>query len=847
MQQVDSATAHPSARPKMRPQSRASTTSAHSVTTQPNLDHASFADMSGLYAGQWQDHHHAAAQQGQHPIGPEDMLVQAIPHMQATAGDYAMADAMGAPMAHHPQHHQHQHPQQQQHHQQQQQQQHMAFNPHQVPPQHHHPAHQVNWGHEDARMMAAHEDMSASQTPVDPVGANTASGKPSRKKSNANNDGEMRDLFSTNRGRPLDDVAKDLRGNERGPQAERKRQLYAMLWLNSACVESKNSIPRGRVYHMYASRCSDDRVMVLNPASFGKLVRVVFPAIKTRRLGVRGESKYHYCHFDLREPPPPELVDEIPRNSLPAPDTAVPTGQPSLTFPCSTAPAQTQDDTGHGVFPSTEMPVDSRPRRSSSQNKRGSRIHSRYNTLHMTRNSDGGNSVSTKTPLKLEFMTEEDMAADSSEPVVLPRIGPFLPPNTDQDAAQSLVALYRSQCTSIIESFRYCREKNFFHLYTSFHGTLTMPVQKLFANPSIAPWIEECDVVLYQRLTRLVVQLSLQAIPKPVINRMHTIATRLVSHIRDAFHGQPAHVIEAKVGPATIFAGILERMLRVNLTAHAAANSMAVGANRDQMFADWVKTINPHKIAECVPTQGMDDTVWLLSDAIKDLVDPETLPIDEDPFSLFNSAQVGGDGSSDAGSCVERWRKFLMSLPSKFPYASHADIAWCVERVGSAVMRDLTIYESPSFSAWWVAKTFFDEMVWFLAEVGGFFRTKSLRRETREASATAAATASEQQQVFTDRRSADQSMTMDHMDISQDRPLTANNNIQNINNASSTAVASPGNSDRAPFPPKPSQQPVLDAAGDLPEDSGIGIRTPETDLPMDKYTTFGVENSELAE
>lgn len=70
---------------------------------------------------------------------------------------------------------------------------------------------------------------------------------------------------------------------------------------------------------MYASRCSDDRVMVLNPASFGKLVRVVFPAIKTRRLGVRGESKYHYCHFDLRNPPPPE-ADEAPTNAVMAPD-----------------------------------------------------------------------------------------------------------------------------------------------------------------------------------------------------------------------------------------------------------------------------------------------------------------------------------------------------------------------------------------------------------------------------------------------------------------------------------------------------------------------------------------------
>ena len=42
----------------------------------------------------------------------------------------------------------------------------------------------------------------------------------------------------------------------------------------------------------------------LNPASFGKLVRIIFPGIQTRRLGQRGESKYHYV--DLA------LIDEQP-------------------------------------------------------------------------------------------------------------------------------------------------------------------------------------------------------------------------------------------------------------------------------------------------------------------------------------------------------------------------------------------------------------------------------------------------------------------------------------------------------------------------------------------------------
>ena len=75
-----------------------------------------------------------------------------------------------------------------------------------------------------------------------------------------------------------------------------------------ACKPSDQSVPRGRVYANYVSRCGTERVTVLNPASFGKLVRVIFPDIKTRRLGVRGESKYHYCNLTLTEDQPELLA-----------------------------------------------------------------------------------------------------------------------------------------------------------------------------------------------------------------------------------------------------------------------------------------------------------------------------------------------------------------------------------------------------------------------------------------------------------------------------------------------------------------------------------------------------------
>jgi regulatory factor X len=53
------------------------------------------------------------------------------------------------------------------------------------------------------------------------------------------------------------------------------------------------------VFTAYATRCGSERIPPLNPASFGKLVRIIFPNVSTRRLGMRGESKYHYTELAL--------------------------------------------------------------------------------------------------------------------------------------------------------------------------------------------------------------------------------------------------------------------------------------------------------------------------------------------------------------------------------------------------------------------------------------------------------------------------------------------------------------------------------------------------------------------
>lgn len=772
------------------------------------MDPAGFADASGLYAaGQWIASEHAHAKDlGSAPqLSPEAMMLHATTHLQSANHDFAMAHPHAAAMSF-----------------QQQQPPPHAMARHPLPTEQF-AAGNASFTDADSQMLDR-DDNDDGDSMTGAVGAS----RPVASRSSANNELEMRQLFGANRHRSLQEVARELHGNERGPNSERTRQVFAMLWINSVCAKGKGSVLRGRVYANYASRCAIERITVLNPASFGKLVRVLFPGLKTRRLGVRGESKYHYVNFSLIEdqlglrdsqPPIPRPLSEtkgfsqIFDSAQPSQTNGTPTGGP---LPSSQAVGQshTKDN---------EPPVPA------------GRSHSLYNQPDLE-SMENIHSTSTKTRLKLAFPSAAEQGVKQSEPLTLPPIEVYLPSGTDPDAAKSLSALYLSHCTSLIECIRYCREKTFFHLYTSFQGTLTMPVQKLFANAALAPWIEGCDYALYQRMMSIIAGLTLQVVPKPVLDTFRNISERLVPHMRVSFQGQPHHVIMAKEAPAAVFAGLLDRALRVNLTAHAAANMLSNPANRDQMYADWISFIRARKVAESVPTRGMDDVVEVLVTEMRDLLDPATVAWEVECLTIYSevasrhgrSADEGGEGIASGQNVLDRWVGFLQSLPGKFPYASHTDIVWCVERVGTAVMRDLTLAQCKSFGSWWVTKTWIDEMVRFLAEQGGFMKQKA-----RQPSTSVGAGREEAPKKASHRDSRCGSNGGGGGSRNGSGSGSEDLNLSHVSHSQ------PG---RAPFPPPPggsSHAPTGPSGGDPHDDSGIGIRTPEEDFPMDKFAFAG--------
>ena len=320
-----------------------------------------------------------------------------------------------------------------------------------------------------------------------------------------------------------------------------------------------------------------------------------------------------------------------------------------------------------------------------------------------------------------------------SEPLELPGIQPYVPSGTDPDAAEALTALYRSHCISVIDSFRFCKEKMLWHHFSAFHGTLTVPVQKLFANPDIAPWIKACDFLMYQKMISFVSPLVLQVVPLPVLKTFKAISSKLTRHIISVFQLHPLHVRKARLLPATLFANLLDRLARVNESAHAAANMLTNEANREQMWQDWVHHVRAKHVAQDTLTLRTGEMLKIVDIIIHDVRElltplttydhPSALELYINPPRYFpqdTSSYAAPPLEDPAEGILERWANFLQSLPARFPKADGKMIIHYMTLASNAAIRDITVAQALSFGSWWITKVWLDEMLLWLVENAGF-------------------------------------------------------------------------------------------------------------------------------
>ena len=343
----------------------------------------------------------------------------------------------------------------------------------------------------------------------------------------------------------------------------------------------------------------------------------------------------------------------------------------------------------------------------------------------------------------LTFTTPQE-SPSKDDPLVLPSIFAYLPEGTDHASANALQALYKTHCICIIDAFRFCKERLFFKHYSSFNGTMTVPVQKLLGQPSLAPWIEECDTKMYQKMIAYVDPLITQMVPNVVTETFKRIVTKLTKHIFDSFEKQPRHVVQAKIFPATRFVHLLSRLPKVNAAAQTANNWLSVPETRYQMWGEFVKIIDAQKLLEDaqIPSEGKTAALNILKYDVRSLLTPLVEQIqdfeagtfweDADQTNHSHSHAIPPISTMDEVShFLDRWISWLMALPANFP--NHA--AKCIINFPNSfwrgVLSELGINGAASFQAWWVVESFLSCMILWQTEKAGFMSLGTIRETSR--------------------------------------------------------------------------------------------------------------------
>ncbi|PGH08584.1 hypothetical protein GX51_01103 [Blastomyces parvus] len=527
------------------------------------------------------------------------------------------------------------------------------------------------------------------------------------------NDNELRRLLRQYDGYSLHHMAAEVQKHDgTGGKSEKVKQVFAMIWLRENCQKNSGSVRRDRVYCSYAEKCGTERVSVLNPASFGKLVRIIFPNVQTRRLGVRGESKYHYVDLSIREPEPKPLTEISDKNveSAPSHQRVSSKSQQSASQQPSTSTNVTSSRKTTSPTHSVQHP----------STRDYSCDHSQPKDLSMMAGVDAS-LVETQQLMDqlLQFSRPNESVPIDNDSLQLPNIHGYLPAHTDSESADALAALYRSHCISVIDSFRYCKEKNLFRHFASFQGTLTVPVHKLLTHPDTAPWIKECDWLMYQKMIAFVAPLTTQVVPDPVLNAFGSISRGLVAHIKDTLKSHPDHVSQARLSPARIFCRLLKRMLDVNQSAIAASAWLCHAENRTKMWEDFVSYIDPMDIIAKakIPNCSIEGVLNIVKDQIKLLIAPDDA---KSPDVQLYDEELSYTETSGYAPFPDRWISFILSLPVLFPHHKAQCLIDRADALWTLLLHRLTLGGAQSFSAWWMTKVFFSEMMLWQAEKGGF-------------------------------------------------------------------------------------------------------------------------------
>uniref|UniRef100_K1S058 Transcription factor RFX3 n=1 Tax=Magallana gigas TaxID=29159 RepID=K1S058_MAGGI len=425
------------------------------------------------------------------------------------------------------------------------------------------------------------------------------------------------------------------------------------------------SLPRSTLYNHYLRHCQEQNLDPMNPASFGKLIRSVFLGLRTRRLGTRGNSKYHYYGIRIKA--------NSPLNQITDNETMAIRQQPMYH---GKGKGETDSDSNHG----SHGPHD---------------------------------------PAKAQQEQHQQFLGDAS--AALPNFGdidtsvPF-PEGITIDHIKSFEKMYREHAEAIVDVVVNLQFSLIEALWQGFWRNqppdqLTadndyekrLPKEKLYMVSSYEPlqqWVRKADYTFYQALVEVLIPDVLRPIPSSLTQAIRNFAKSLENWLKGAMTGVPEEMVKTKVSAVSAFAQTLRRYTSLNHLAQAARAVLQNTSQINQMLTDLnrVDFANVQEQASWV-CQCDDAVVQQLQDDFKKTLE------------LQNS--------------LEQWAVWLEGVVNQvlkphegsdnFPKAARQFLLkWSF--YSSMVIRDLTLRSAASFGSFHLIRLLYDEYMFYLVE-----------------------------------------------------------------------------------------------------------------------------------
>ncbi|CAJ0940787.1 unnamed protein product [Ranitomeya imitator] len=463
------------------------------------------------------------------------------------------------------------------------------------------------------------------------------------------------------------------------------------------------SLPRSTLYCHYLLHCQEQKLEPVNAASFGKLIRSVFMGLRTRRLGTRGNSKYHY--YGLR----------------------IKASSPLLRL---------MEDQQHLAM--RQQPFSQKQRMKPIQKMEGM-----SNGVGVQQAASGLSDISSQVQQYQQFL-------DASR--TLPEFGDIdlqgkpLPDGITLAIIKAFQLLYREHCEAIVDvvvNLQFTLVETLWKTFWRFNqaqhsdNSIDDEAEKRLPKDSLVllskydpllKWCRDCDHQLYQGLVETLIPDVLRPIPSALTQAIRNFAKSLESWLTSAMMNIPEEMVRVKVGAASAFAQTLRRYTSLNHLAQAARAVLQNTAQINQMLSDLnrVDFTNVQEQASWV-CRCADRVVQRLEQDFKLTLQQQSsleqwaVWLDGVVSQVLKPYQ-GNPGFSKAAKTVSAQVVLLqVGHTSLGRYRSKGAAlitthAFLSSSSSSMVIRDLTLRSAASFGSFHLIRLLYDEYMYYLIE-----------------------------------------------------------------------------------------------------------------------------------